>query len=80
MVQRFSGAGELTCSLCPSSVLLPSPLLLNLRKTETNDLFGNVAIFGYQACHLRGTLLYRQLAEQRRALCFAADGGEHHLC
>lgn len=66
----------------------PSPpqLLLHRRQTENNDLFGNVAIFGYQACPLRGTLLCPQSAKQSRAPCVIAgaaerrSGGRWRIC
>lgn len=37
-----------------------------------------VWLFGYQACHHQGTVVY-QLAEQDRALCFVADSAGQHL-
>lgn len=86
VVEWFSGAGELICFYSPSpfpTPHLPAPymhtFLLHQRKTENNDLSGNVTVFGYQACHLRGTLLYHQSAKQSRALCFRAGTAEQHL-
>lgn len=46
VVQWLSRAGELICSFRPFFVPPPPLLLLNQRKTENNQLFGNVAVLG----------------------------------